>query len=144
MHSRISLKGISVSRNTTSSPSTLLKPVSSLYPPYAQHSQQPSTDFNIQKATCLIAGYEQFHSCELLLPHINSTKANELSKRLVTTVFNGSPHFSPLQRAVAARMLQLALGLDLPVKALLKYLLVGYPFSPRPPSSNFLILMTYQ
>ena len=74
----------------------------------------------------MIAGYEQLHSCELLLSNFNTNKANELGKRLVTTVFNGAPHFSPLQRAVAARMLQLALGLDLPVKTLLKYLQVRH------------------
>lgn len=86
-----------------------------------------SPTFNIQTITLLIHGYEQLHECKLLIPYMSapsdSAKASALGERLITAVFDHAYKYDPLQRSVAGHLLQLALSLDVPVKALLKFLL---------------------
>jgi hypothetical protein len=90
-----------------------------------------SPTVNVQTVTLLIHGYEQLHECKMLIPYLNSSsdsaKASALGEKLITAVFDHAYKYDPLQRTVAGHLLQLALNLDVPVKTLLKFLLVRSP-----------------
>jgi hypothetical protein len=91
--------------------------------------------FNAQRATLLIQGYEQLHEAKLLLPYLSqlqssqasssSRRASALGEQLVTSIFESGHKYGPLQRAVAGRMLQLAMAMDFPVASMLKLLVVS-------------------